>query len=295
MIREQRGAVRKAHKKAEKTARKAERGARDTAANPWFRFAQRAGYVARGVLYAAMGVLALGLAFRIGGEYTDQRGSLVLISAGPFGRVILAIFVAAIGAYSCWGFIRAFLDPFRQGDDPEGLANRAGFLWSGLAYASLTVFAAELLAGRGTSNQDQVQATMVKLLGAPFGRWIVVVIGVIAVGAGLAQFVEAYRAGFTEYMKKSEMSRVERRIAEWLGRAGYFSRGTVFTLVGWFILEAGLRADAAEAHGFGGAFAFLAGAPFGRVLLAIVALGFVALGLHSFACARWIRLLGSGR
>jgi hypothetical protein len=29
------------------------------------------------------------------------------------------------------------------------------------------------------------------------------------------------------------------------------------------------------------------------VLLGIVALGFVALGLHSLACARWIRLMGS--
>jgi hypothetical protein len=28
-------------------------------------------------------------------------------------------------------------------------------------------------------------------------------------------------------------------------------------------------------------------------VLGIVALGFVALGLHSFACARWIRLMGS--
>jgi hypothetical protein len=46
-------------------------------------------------------------------------------------------------------------------------------------------------------------------------------------------------------------------------------------------------------HGFGGAFLFLLVQPFGRVLCAVVALGFVALGLHSFACARWIRLLGS--
>jgi hypothetical protein len=35
------------------------------------------------------------------------------------------------------------------------------------------------------------------------------------------------------------------------------------------------------------------GQPFGRVLLGAIALGFVALGLHSFACARWIRLMGS--
>jgi hypothetical protein len=30
------------------------------------------------------------------------------------------------------------------------------------------------------------------------------------------------------------------------------------------------------------------------LLVGVIALGFVALGLHSFACARWVRLLGSG-
>ena len=38
---------------------------------------------------------------------------------------------------------------------------------------------------------------------------------------------------------------------------------------------------------------FLLGQPYGHLLLGVVALGFVALGVHSFACARWMRLLGS--
>ena len=48
-----------------------------------------------------------------------------------------------------------------------------------------------------------------------------------------------------------------------------------------------------KVQGFGGAFLFLLSQPYGRWLLGIVALGFIALGLHSFACARWVRLLGS--
>jgi hypothetical protein len=35
--------------------------------------------------------------------------------------------------------------------------------------------------------------------------------------------------------------------------------------------------------------------PYGHLMLGVVALGFVALGLHSFAAARWMRLLGSTR
>jgi hypothetical protein len=66
-----------------------------------------------------------------------------------------------------------------------------------------------------------------------------------------------------------------------------------FLVIGWFLIQAGIHSDAAQAHGFGGAFIFLLNEPYGRWLVAIVALGFVALGLHSFACARWIRLMGS--
>lgn len=57
----------------------------------------------------------------------------------------------------------------------------------------------------------------------------------------------------------------------------------------------GLSGDASRGRGLGAAFLFLLHQPFGEVLLGITALGFVALGLHSFACARWIKLLGSRR
>jgi hypothetical protein len=70
------------------------------------------------------------------------------------------------------------------------------------------------------------------------------------------------------------------------------ARGVTFIVIGWFVIQAGIHHDPQQAQGFGGAFMFLLGQPFGRLLLGIIALGFVALGLHSFACARWIRLLG---
>ena len=91
------------------------------------------------------------------------------------------------------------------------------------------------------------------------------------------------------------MSRAEKKIVDTLGRLGMISRGITFTLVGWFVLQGGWDRNASEVHGFGGAFVALLSAPLGRFLLAAVALGFVALGLHSFACARWVRLLGSRR
>ena len=110
---------------------------------------------------------------------------------------------------------------------------------------------------------------------------------------GIGQFIEAYRAIFKNDLKAAEMSQSERDIAIGLGRFGMAARGVTFLVIGWFLIQAGIHHNAADVHGFGGAFLFLLAQPYGRWLVAIIALGFIALGLHSFACARWVRLLGS--
>ena len=89
------------------------------------------------------------------------------------------------------------------------------------------------------------------------------------------------------------MTESERKITIALGRFGMFSRGVTFTVIGWFLVQAGMQHDPSKAQGFGGAFLFLLSQPYGPFLLGVVALGFVALGLHSFACARWVRLMDS--
>jgi hypothetical protein len=267
-----------------------------SAANAWLEFLERAGYVVRGVLYAAMGTLALGLAFGIGGVATDQSGSLVILSGGPAGRFLLLAVVAGLGAYAIWGFVRAIYDPLHRGDDAVGIAERLGFVWSGIAYSSIVIFALHLLAGSGApASHDGTQAAIARVLALPAGHLVTIGIGIVAIGVGLGQFVDAYRAVFKKDLKRGKMRRAEKAIVDSLGRVGMISRGVTFTLVGWFVLQGGLHDDPSRVKGFGGAFLLLLSQPFGRVLLDAVAVGFIALGLHSFACARWIRLLSSER
>ncbi|TMG61924.1 MAG: DUF1206 domain-containing protein [Chloroflexi bacterium] len=281
---------------AASAARRARSASRRGASNSGLEFLERAGYVVRGLLYTVMGVLALGVALGVGGMATDQSGSLVVITSGPFGRMLLAGVVIGLGAYSVWGFVRAIFDPLHRGDDPPGIAERLGFAWSGIAYAAMVLLALQLLLGSSHSpSHDATQSAIASILTYPAGQWATVVVGAIAIGVGLGQFVEAYTAVFKKDLKRTEMSKAEKKTVDSLGRLGMVSRGVTFTLVGWFVVQAGLYHDPSRAHGFGGAFVFLLGQPLGRPLLAAVALGFIALGLHSFASARWERLLGSSR
>src|SRR5437763_16151113 len=111
---------------AHHVARRARAVTKRTAANPWLEVLERAGYVIRGVLYAAMGTFALGLALGVGGAATDQSGSLVILTGGPAGKVLLFAVVIGLGAYSAWGFVRALFHPLRPGDHPPGIAERPG-------------------------------------------------------------------------------------------------------------------------------------------------------------------------
>jgi hypothetical protein len=276
------------------TMQSGNRAVRRAAANPVVALLERLGYAVRGALYAVMGLLALGIAVGVGGgQTTDLSGSLVFLVSNPLGKLVLIVAVIGLTAYSLWGFTRAIYDPLHRGSDASGYMARLGFVSSAISYAAIVIFAIQLLVGSAASAGDSTQKSIASVLTHPAGGGLTILIGLVAIGVALGQFLEAYRATFKEDLKGAEMSASTRDTVIKLGRFGMFARGVIFLVIGWFVVQAGIHHDPAQAQGFGGAFLFLLNQPFGRVLLGIVALGFVALGLHSFACARWIRLMGS--
>ncbi|MEA2643952.1 MAG: hypothetical protein QOG08_978 [Chloroflexota bacterium] len=268
---------------------------KQAAANPTLELLERLGYVVRGALYAVMGFLALKIALATpGGKATDLSGSLVWLIGNPLGNFVLVVAIVGLVAYALWGFVRAIYDPLHRGRDAKGIVARLGFVTSAVSYLAIALFALHILGGQGAASHDTTQKTVSTLLANPLGGGITVALGVFTLGIGIGQFIEAYRATFAQDLKAGEMTQSERSIAIALGRFGMAARGVTFLVIGWFLVQAGLNHAPSQATGFGGAFLFLLAQPYGRWLLGIVALGFIALGVHSFACARWVRLLGSG-
>lgn len=274
------------------TVQGGESAVKRAAANPLLELLERLGYVVRGALYAVMGLLALGIALAVkGGQTTDLSGSLVFLVGNPFGKLVLVVVAVGLTAYSIWGFTRAIYDPLHRGKGAGGYAARLGFVTSAVSYAAIVFLALQLLIGSGGSSGDSTQKTIASILTHPGGGPLTVIIGLVAIVIGLGQLLESYRATFKEDLKAADMTARQRDIAIKLGRFGMAARGVIFLVIGWFIVQAGLHHDPGQVQGFGGAFLFLLAQPFGRVVLGLVSLGFVALGLHSFACARWIKLM----
>jgi hypothetical protein len=275
-------------------ANSAKHEVKHAAANPGLELLERLGYVVRGVLYIVMGVLAVRIVLdQPDGQAVSLTGSLVFLTGNPFGKLVLLVAVVGLAAYSAWGLVRAIFDPLHRGSDPSGYMARLGFLSSSVTYAAIVLFGVKILLGTGGGSSDSTRRWISSVLAHPEGGLLTVLIGLVLLGIGIGQFVEAYRAEFTRDLKGAEIGATTRSVVTSLGRFGMFARGIIFLIVGWFIVQAGLHHDPGKVQGFDGALLYLLTKPFGHIVLGVVALGLIALGLYSLACARWVRLMGS--
>ena len=259
-------------------------------AHPWIERLARFGYVAYGVVYALVGVLAVQAAFTGADQAAGQQGALRSILVAPLGRALLCIVALGLLAYTAWRLYQGVMDPEDEGSDAKGIAKRLDHVINGLFHGALAFYAGHLAIGFGGGGGGSPDDWTATLMSQPFGRWLVVVAGVVIVGAGLYQFYNAYKADFREKLKTGEMSLREKRWTTHAGRLGYAARGVVFGVIGIFLIQAALQADPDEARGLGGALETLAHQPFGPYLLCAVALGLVAYGIFMFVTARYRRI-----
>ena len=252
-----------------------------------FEVLSRAGFVARGLVYGVIGLLALDLAVGQGGKITNQQGALRTIEHQPFGHVVLALVAIGLGGYSLWRLFRAAL-----GHGPEGAdttVDRLGALGSGIVYGLICALAIEILLSSGGSSGGAKKTTK-DVFGLPAGHWVIGVAGIVMIGVGIYQLVRGLRQKFLDDSKTEQMRPAVKKWFTWFGTVGHVARAIVFGLVGTFLLKAAIDYRADEAIGLDGALAKLYGQPYGPLLLGAVAAGLIAFGLFSISEARYRRI-----
>lgn len=259
-------------------------------AKPWVVALARCGYAAKGIVYLLIGVLALQAALGPGGKTTNTNGALHTIAGEPFGKVLLGLVGIGLCGYALWRFVQAGVDPENKGTDAKGIATRIGYAFSGLAYGALALTAFNIISGSTSGGGSSRQAQTAQLMSAPFGRWLVGLVGVGFFGAALFAFYVAYSAKFRDKLKLSEMNSTTETWITRLGRLGYAARGVVFTITGWFFTQAALHANPSETGGLDKALQTLAHQPYGHWLLGIVAIGVAAYGIYMLVQARYRRI-----
>ncbi|MDQ1402420.1 MAG: hypothetical protein QOG03_736 [Actinomycetota bacterium] len=259
----------------------------------WVQRLGRAGLGSRGVVYLVVAFLAARVAFGDRGEEADRQGALQTIARQPFGHVLLIVLGLGFLGYACWRLFTAATNRGRS-DDAKSWAKRVAEAARGLLYLSFAFSTAKLaLFGKATSGAQQQASWTAKLLKLPFGKPLVIAIGLAVIAGGLVSIWRGLARRFEKHLKEWEIPDGVEGAVNATGLAGFVGRGVAFCLVGGFLVQAALSFNPQKARGLDGALKNLASHPYGTVVLAVVALGLLAFGAYSMAEARFRRILGS--
>src|SRR5512143_2316748 len=217
----------------------------------------RLGYIARGLVWGIIGILAIQVASGSGGKLTNQQGAIAALGSAPGGRVLLYVMLVGLIGYALWGVIRAVVDPLHQGKRVKSIAQRIGFLVSGISYGLLAVATYGLITAKTTAasagaQNAQTQQTTASVLTQPWGPWAIALVGVVFIGIGLVQISAGLRWRFNPQFLLAGRTGSQRMWLVRLGRFGTVARGVVFALLGVFFLQAASTHNASQAQGIEG-------------------------------------------
>jgi hypothetical protein len=254
----------------------------DRGERAWMVTAAAAGFAAKGLMYIAVGVLATRAAFGAD-EPEGIRGVTDRLREHPIGFILMLTIAVGLLGYSVWRIMRGI---FNSEDDSIWIRLRS----FGTAGVHLFLFAGvvQILMGWSRAQEDQAaEHWTARVLAQPFGRWIVMGVGLGLIGRGLW---EAYKAATTKLDDELDYRAMEggaRRVIKPVARAGMLARGVVFSVGGASLMSAGLQTDPGDADGVAGILRGIGEQPFGQVLLGTVATGFIAYGVYQLMLARY--------
>lgn len=236
----------------------------------------RLGLAARGLVFLVLGLLALSVA-RGSDAQADQSGALEQVQETPVGGPLLLVLGIGFAGYAAWLLLEAAVG--------DGALDRLRSGAKGLVYAALSVSTFRFLSrGEGGASAESRTAQVME---QPGGRAVVAVAGLALLGIGAYLAYKGLRRKHAECLEGYRVPRRLHRPAVVVGAVGYVGRGVTLGLVGAFLLRAAASSDSTQAKGLDAALQAVASQPYGRVLLALTAVGVLAYALWSFVEAAY--------
>lgn len=218
-----------------------------------------------------------------GGGEASSTGALKELGQQPFGIVLLWVMAVGLLALVLWQVLEV-IGGKPGADTKDQLKNRAKAAGKAVVYLLLGLTAARIATGAGSSSgSGQAQETLTaRLMSVPFGRLLVVAVGLAVLAVGISQIVKGVRRKFVT-------DDLAGGVAPWvarLGTIGWVAKGVALILIGVLFCWAAAKHDPKKAGGMDAALGTLRDQPFGTALLLAMAIGFAAFGVYCFVWAR---------
>ncbi len=240
----------------------------------------RIGYVAKGLVFLAIGLLSLLALFGFAeGRVTGSGGAIHVLGRQAPGRVGFGLLVGGLAAHIFWRVYQALVDPDGKGRSPLALIKRTGFLISAGFYTSMMLVALGALTGMAGSGSGWRNAGE-NMVGHSAGR---VLLGVIGVGLIATAGYQLYRAWSQPYRKRWTTAMGIGYLhlpAAWLSAYGIAIRGGLFFLLGWQLMRAGWFASSDEIIDVATALWLISRESWGDLGLGVIATGLICYGVY---------------
>ncbi len=256
--------------------------------HPWLESMIRQGWFAKGFVYLLMGAVALVFAWRPRiDDQASPEGALGLVSHQPAGRLLLGVFGVGLVMYSAWRVLSVIVI---RGTDLRDHLERVGYSFSSCFYVFLA-FTALRHAIRGSEPDDSytVERASRSLMSQSWGRALLVVAATVVIGVGVFFIRKAITREFADNLQGVRPTwsgnSGRSRVVFVAGMIGWFGRGLVTALVGFFVGRAALRFDPSDASGFDRALRRAADDDYGAALVVVAAAGLIVYGVYCLLSA----------
>jgi hypothetical protein len=254
--------------------------------NPVFRGLARSGFAASGLIQVLVGWIAIQVALQHSNTRADQSGALSDVAKSPGGMVLL--WIAAIGALALtlWLVISGALQHGQDRKDTWGSRLRD---WAkAVVYLVIGLTALRYAMGGNSNSASTSRKGSATVLGLPGGPVLLGIAGFLVIGLGLYLVQYGIRRKFVKGINVPRGT--AGRVTITLGRIGYAARGIAIGVVGILFVAAAFAHNAEKATGLDGALKAFVQVPFGRVVLVVIGLGWIASGLYTFIRVKQARL-----
>jgi hypothetical protein len=243
------------------------------------------GCFSTGIIYVAIGVIALLSFLKLKKGGADESSFFVLLNSFVLGRILNWAIIFGAVCFIIWRFYEALKDPHGIGNDAKAILLRIGAAFSSVADAFIVLSVLQALFNQQkapvTGEPLQQKNLVGDLLQSNLGHTVVMVTGIIVLlTAGILVFYGLSKR-FTEAIKTDDFSKTQKYAVHAIAYAGYLSRGIILGITGFFFLKAAIKNNSSYVVNTDKAFDFI-GDHVGHAWFILVALGTICYGVYMF-------------
>jgi hypothetical protein len=240
------------------------------------------GCLSTGLIYITVGTIAILSFLKVRDGGADESSMLAVMNGFSAGKIFVWVILTGTASYIVWRIYEAITDPYGYGKSLPGRAKRIGIALSTVADMLIVYTAIRVLLNIGEIQTNGLPTEERKMahtiLEHSWGSAVMIGMGSVISIVAIVQLVYGITRGYSERINIDSFNIRLKIMMPVLGWIGYFSRGIILAIIGFFFIKAGVSGKADYVVNTDKAFDFI-GDNIGHFYFIAVAIGTICYGI----------------